>query len=189
MDDIGRKLPGLLVRLIAKQGIRPRDDEGLWAMVVALTGFRIASRPSCPDHDAPFAWLADLYFERADRVAVLGPRGGGKTVSSAVLHWGTATTREKYVISHFGGSMQQAMQCQTYVKQISTREGSSEALEVSPRATWAIEAEAREIDVQFLLGHSTPAMVRRYAATYNAEKAARAHARWSPGDRLGTAEG
>ena len=51
-------------------------------------------------------------------------------------------------------------------------------------ATWAIEAEAREIDVQFLLGHSTPAMVRRYAATYNAEKAARAHARWSPGDRL-----
>jgi len=51
-------------------------------------------------------------------------------------------------------------------------------------ATWAIEAEARKIDVQFLLGHSTPAMVRRYSATYNAEKAARAHARWSPGDRL-----
>jgi len=56
-------------------------------------------------------------------------------------------------------------------------------------ATWAIEAEAREIDVQFLLGHSTPAMVRRYAATCNAEKAARAHARWSPGDRLGTRVG
>jgi len=51
-------------------------------------------------------------------------------------------------------------------------------------ATWAIESEAREIDVQFLLGHSTPAMVRRYSSTYNAEKAARAHARWSPGDRL-----
>ena len=51
-------------------------------------------------------------------------------------------------------------------------------------ATWAIESEAREIDVQFLLGHSTPVMVRRYASSYNAEKAARAHARWSPGDRL-----
>jgi len=51
-------------------------------------------------------------------------------------------------------------------------------------ATWAIEAEAREIDVQFLLGHSSPVMVRRYAATYDAEKAARAHAKWSPGDRL-----
>jgi site-specific recombinase XerC len=54
-------------------------------------------------------------------------------------------------------------------------------------ATWAIESEAREIDVQFLLGHSTPVMVRRYASSYNAEKAARAHAKWSPGDKLGGA--
>ena len=52
-------------------------------------------------------------------------------------------------------------------------------------ATWAIEHEAREIDVQYLLGHSTPAMVRRYSATYNSEKAAQAHARWSPGAALG----
>jgi integrase len=51
-------------------------------------------------------------------------------------------------------------------------------------ATWAIEHEAREIDVQYLLGHSTPAMVRRYSATYNSEKAAQAHVRWSPGSIL-----
>ena len=51
-------------------------------------------------------------------------------------------------------------------------------------ATWAIEQQAREIDVQFLLGHSTPAMLRRYTATYDAEKAARAHALFSPADRL-----
>jgi len=51
-------------------------------------------------------------------------------------------------------------------------------------ATWAIELHAREIDVQYLLGHSTPAMVRRYTTTYNAEKAARAHAMFSPADHL-----
>ena len=51
-------------------------------------------------------------------------------------------------------------------------------------ATWAIEHEAREIDVQYLLGHSTPCMVRRYSATYNSEKAARAHERWSPVDMM-----
>ena len=51
-------------------------------------------------------------------------------------------------------------------------------------ATWAIEHEAREIDVQYLLGHSTPVMVRRYSATYNSEKAARAHERWSPVDTM-----
>ncbi len=41
------------------------------------------------------------------------------------------------------------------------------------------------MDVQYLLGHSTPDMVRRYSATYNSEKAARAHEEFSPADRLG----
>ena len=35
-------------------------------------------------------------------------------------------------------------------------------------ATWAIEAGAREIDVQYLLRHSTAVMNRRYAGTYDA---------------------
>jgi len=52
-------------------------------------------------------------------------------------------------------------------------------------ATWAIENQARELDVQYLLGHSTPDMVRRYSTTYNSEKAARAHELFSPADRLG----
>jgi site-specific recombinase XerD len=51
-------------------------------------------------------------------------------------------------------------------------------------ATWAIEQQAREIDVQRLLGHSTSSMLRRYTASYDAEKAAQAHASFSPGDRL-----
>ena len=54
-------------------------------------------------------------------------------------------------------------------------------------ATWAIEQDARELDVQYLLGHSTPDMVRRYSATYNSEQAARAHAAFSPANRLSAA--
>ncbi|MCI0886139.1 MAG: hypothetical protein J4N92_08140 [Chloroflexi bacterium] len=53
--------------------------------------------------------------------------------------------------------------------------------------TWAMVQQAREIDVQRLLGHSTSAMLRRYTASYDAEKAAQAHASFSPGDRLGAA--
>jgi integrase/recombinase XerC len=51
-------------------------------------------------------------------------------------------------------------------------------------ATWVIEQDARELDVQYLLGHSTPDMVRRYSATYNSEKAARCHHLFSPAARL-----
>jgi integrase/recombinase XerC/integrase/recombinase XerD len=47
-------------------------------------------------------------------------------------------------------------------------------------ATWAIENGARELDVQLLLGHSSPDMVRRYTSSYNAEQAARRHAEFSP---------
>ena len=51
-------------------------------------------------------------------------------------------------------------------------------------ATWALEHHAREIDVQHLLGHSTTHMLRRYAATYDAARAAEAHAGFSPAARL-----
>ena len=51
-------------------------------------------------------------------------------------------------------------------------------------ATWAIEQDARELDVQHLLGHSSPDMVRRYASTYNSEQAARRHVTFSPAERL-----
>ena len=51
-------------------------------------------------------------------------------------------------------------------------------------ATWAIEQDARELDVQHLLGHTSPDMVRRYASTYNSEQAARRHVAFSPVERL-----
>jgi site-specific recombinase XerD len=47
-------------------------------------------------------------------------------------------------------------------------------------ATWAIQAGAREIDVQYLLGHSTAVMTRRYAATYDSTMAAERHQHFSP---------
>lgn len=51
-------------------------------------------------------------------------------------------------------------------------------------ATWAIAHDAREIDVQYLLGHSSPDLVRRYSATYRSEQAALRHVAFSPGDQM-----
>ena len=47
-------------------------------------------------------------------------------------------------------------------------------------ATWAIASGAREIDVQLLLGHSSPQMTQHYARAYDAEQAVHAHAALSP---------
>ena len=51
-------------------------------------------------------------------------------------------------------------------------------------ATWAIAHDARELDVQHLLGHISPEMVRRYSATYGSAQAAARHAAFSPGDGM-----
>ena len=51
-------------------------------------------------------------------------------------------------------------------------------------ATWAIQHDARELDVQYLLGHSSPDMVRRYSSSYRSEQAALRHARFSPADMM-----
>jgi integrase/recombinase XerC/integrase/recombinase XerD len=56
-------------------------------------------------------------------------------------------------------------------------------------ATWAIDQGARELDVQLLLGHSSPDMVRRYTSSYNAEQAARRHAEFSPAMTLDAGAG
>jgi len=51
-------------------------------------------------------------------------------------------------------------------------------------ATWAIQHDARELDVQYLLGHSSPDMVRRYSSSYRSEQAALRHAAFSPADQM-----
>ena len=52
-------------------------------------------------------------------------------------------------------------------------------------ATWAIAHDVRELDVQHVLGHRSPDMVRRSSATYRSEQAACRHAAFSPADHLG----
>ena len=49
-------------------------------------------------------------------------------------------------------------------------------------ATWSVRNNAREIDVQHLLGHRSASMVRRYTMTYRSEQAAERHKLFSPGD-------
>ncbi len=55
-------------------------------------------------------------------------------------------------------------------------------------ATWALSSNAREIDVQMLLGHSSIVMTQRYARTYSSEQAIRGHRLFSPVQHLSLSE-
>lgn len=115
----------------------PQTNAELKKWLLRVCGYSFPLRPSCLDHDAPLSWIADAFFGREERIAVLGPRGGGKTLGSACLHWASGTLRERYRMAHFGGTMQQALQCQAYIKEIAGHPGLQATVKDIPLATVA----------------------------------------------------
>jgi len=82
--------------------------------------FDIANEPSpgCREsgHVAPFSFLSDLYFGKAQRAIGLGPRGGGKTRMISLLEWLLAC-KEKTWIFHAGGIEEQAKRAYSYMQE------------------------------------------------------------------------
>jgi hypothetical protein len=65
----------------------PQTDEELHAWLKFELGIDIPKVAVCDGHDAPFTFLADLYFERVEAALGVANRGGAKTFLVAVLHW------------------------------------------------------------------------------------------------------
>jgi hypothetical protein len=65
----------------------PQNDEELHEWLKFELGIDIPKVKVCEAHDAPFTFLADLYFERVEAALGVANRGGAKTFLVAVLHW------------------------------------------------------------------------------------------------------
>ncbi len=64
----------------------PQDDDQLHHWVLTNVGVDIPRVSVCEDHDPPFKFLADLYFERVGSAVLVANRGGSKTFMVAILH-------------------------------------------------------------------------------------------------------
>jgi hypothetical protein len=64
----------------------PQTDDELHAWILKNLKMDIPREAVCDDHQAPFSFIADLYFERVTSAVAMANRGGSKTASSAVLH-------------------------------------------------------------------------------------------------------
>jgi len=64
----------------------PQTDDELHAWILTNLGMNIPRVAVCQDHQAPFQFIADLYFERETSAVAMANRGGSKTMSSAILH-------------------------------------------------------------------------------------------------------
>jgi hypothetical protein len=91
-----------------------RDDE-LHAYIAKTFGLHIPRKSVCPEHQAPFDFVADAYFERESDLLALGPRSGGKTLNVAVLNV-LDTAFKGASVFHLAGSKLQAQRCYEYSK-------------------------------------------------------------------------
>src|SRR5262245_32731768 len=69
------------IRLLEKQLklSGPADDDELHQWIAEVIGIDIPRAAVCVDHEAPFQFISDLYFERANSVILMANRGGSKT--------------------------------------------------------------------------------------------------------------
>lgn len=94
--------------------IRREDD--LHAFIRDTLGIAIPRRAVCPDHDPPFAFVADFFFERNTDALVLANRAGGKTENVAALHLANAYYKPGFATSHIGAIDIQAKRCYGYYR-------------------------------------------------------------------------
>jgi len=94
----------------------PQTDDELWNAVHELTGYRIPRVAVCEGHDSPFQIFADLYFERAFDVLMIGNRGGGKTTVSGFLHGAKCRWRPRYKSLIAGATEKQSGRAYTEFK-------------------------------------------------------------------------
>lgn len=94
----------------------PQDDDELHAWIKSELKFTLPRTSVCPNHDPPFKFIADLYFERVDAVLGMANRGGGKTILVAILHWINSLFKHGCESCTFGATEAQSLRCYAYIK-------------------------------------------------------------------------
>jgi len=64
---------------------KDKDKDGLWEFIHDNFGVAIPRKAMCEDHDAPFDFVADVFFQKVQNAIALANRTGGKTTDFAIL--------------------------------------------------------------------------------------------------------
>jgi len=57
---------------------KDQDKDGLWEYIHDNFGIAIPRKAVCPHHDAPFDFVADVFFQKVQNAIALANRTGGK---------------------------------------------------------------------------------------------------------------
>jgi hypothetical protein len=101
----------------ARQGPKmPTNNDELWEFIKERTGFEIPRVAVCEDHQAPFDFMADAFFNRKRAILVLAGREGGKTLGVSIIHVCNAELKPGIESCTFGAILPQAKRAYKHVK-------------------------------------------------------------------------
>lgn len=99
----------------------PKNDEELYHYISMVLGVDIPRKSVCEDHDPPFQFVADLFFEKISKALVLANRSGGKTYNVGALNTCESIIKNGCGIISIGGSEQQATKQYSYTQDFFSR--------------------------------------------------------------------
>lgn len=109
-----------LQRRLEEAGPQTRDELHAW--LIDTLGLDIPRVSVCPEHDAPFDFLADLFFEETEdgdpvgAALLMANRGGSKTFLVALLHWLNSKFKPGCESCTFGATEAQSLRAYSHLK-------------------------------------------------------------------------
>ena len=119
----------------------PQNDEELHNWIKLNLGLDIPRVSVCPDHESPFKFLSDVYFERVTSAIAIANRGGSKTMISAILHLLNSLFKPGCESAQVGAVEQQAQRAYTNLKLLLKRHGKVENYEDHPDVARSVQRE------------------------------------------------
>jgi len=145
-------------RRISEKALKaPETDDELYEWIRDVLGYKIARTTTDPEHQAPFQFIADAYFERYPTMLAQGPRGGGKTLGFAILEYALMVFKPNIYIVAVAGSQEQAISGYAYLSGNSAVDGVTglvynkhltHLLDREPRVTKTVLSNGSRIEIR-----------------------------------------
>lgn len=94
----------------------PTTDDELHNWILVELGYNIPRVAVCEDHQAPFDYVADYYFERESAILVIGGRESAKTLNTAIANYTMAENKSGCEICTFADIEAQSNKSYSYIK-------------------------------------------------------------------------
>lgn len=107
-------------KIALRKIIQNRDRDQLWGWIKEFFNIEIPRQAICPDHCAPFDFVADYIFGLIDFAIVVANRSGGKTLDFGILDTTMAFVQDLTEIAAVGAIQFQAQKGYEYFSDFSS---------------------------------------------------------------------